>query len=84
MITTPGEIALSRVLAYLRLARMPITREVMLEALALVQSELREEERLSPLLEGLLARLPAHFTLPDPALPPVCPPLQRGSIQYDE
>lgn len=84
MIITPGEVALTRVLAYLRLVRMPITREVMLEALALVQTELREEDQLSPLLQRLLTQLPAHFTLPDPALPPVCPPLHRGSIQYGE
>ncbi len=84
MIATPGEVALTRVLAYLRLGRMPITREVMIEALALVQEELREEERLQPLIERLMVRLQAHFALPNPALPPVCPPLHRGSIQYED
>lgn len=84
MIATPGEVALTRVLAYLRLGRMPITREVMIEALALVQEELREEEQLQPLLQGLMLRLPAHFALPNPALPPVCPPMHRGSIQYED
>ena len=84
MIATPGEVALTRVLAYLRLGRMPITREVMIEALALVQEELREEERLQPLLQGLMVRLQARFPLPNPALPPVCPPLHRGSIHYED
>lgn len=84
MIATPGEVALTRVLAYLRLGRMPITRDVMIEALALVQEELREEERLQPLLQGLMVRLPARFALPNPTLPRVCPPLHRGSIQYED
>lgn len=83
MSATPGELALTRVLAYLRLSRIPITREVMLEALILVQEELREEARLEPLLQRLLQRLQEQYPRQDQALPPVCPPLQRGSIHYD-
>lgn len=84
MSVTTGELALSRALAYLRLSRIPLTREVMLEALALVQEGLREEDRLDPLLQRLMQRLREHFPLPRPSLPPVCPPLRRGSIQYDD
>ena len=84
MSATPGEIALGRVLAYLRLSRMPIDREAMLEALTLVQEALREEEGLEPLLQALIRRLPERFSLPDPPLPTPCPPLRRGSLQYDD
>lgn len=84
MSVTPGEIALSRALAYLRLSRIPVTRAVMLEALSLVQKGLHEEERLEPLLQRLMERLREHFPLPSPALPPVCPRLRRDSIHYDD
>lgn len=84
MSATHSEIALSRVLAYLRLSRIPLTREVMLEALSLVQEVLRGEARVEPLLERLMERLRDHFPLPSPALPPVCPSIRRGSIHYDD
>jgi len=82
MITTLSEHALARVLAYLRLCEIPLTRDVMLEALGLVQEALAEDGRSEDLLARVMDRLPRHFKLPDPRVPTAYPDLQRSSIRY--
>ena len=82
MITTLSEHALARVLAYLRLCEVSLTRQVMLEALGLVQEALAEDGMPEDLLVRVMDRLPRHFPLPDPHVPPAYPELQRSSIRY--
>lgn len=82
MITTLSEHALARVLAYLRLCEIPLTREVMLAALGLVQEALAEDGASQDLLVRVMDRLPRHFSLPDPRVPITYPNLQRSSIGY--
>lgn len=82
MITTLSEHALARVLAYLRLCGIPLTREVMLEALGLVHKALAEDGGSEDLLARVMDRLPRHFSLPEPRVPIAHPNLQRSSIRY--
>jgi hypothetical protein len=82
MMTTLSEHTLARVLAYLRLCEIPLTREVMLAALGLVQKALAEDGTSEDLLVRVMDRLPRHFSLPDPRVPTACPNLQRSSIRY--
>lgn len=79
---TLSEHALSRVLAYLKLSGVPLTREVMLSALDLVKEALADEGGSEQLLTRIMEQLPGRFHLPEPAVPPVCPPMRRGSIHY--
>jgi hypothetical protein len=80
--TTTSEHALARVLAYLRLCEIPLTRDVMLEALGLVQEALAEDRRSEGVLARVMDQLPRRFSLPDPRMPTACPILQRSSIHY--
>jgi hypothetical protein len=82
MIANLSEEALSRVLAYLKLCGLPLTREVMLEALTLVRDALAEEEGGEQLLVRVMEQIPRRYRLPEPDVAPVCPPLRRGSIHY--
>ena len=82
MITTLSEHALARVLAYLRLCEIPLTRDVMLEALGLVQEALMEDGTSEDLLARVMDRLPRHFSLPEPRVPIAYPNLRRSSILY--
>lgn len=84
------EHALSRVLGYLRLCGVPDTREIRLAALRLVEEVVAEsagtggpEDEIA-LLEQVMLRLRHRFDLPAGELPPVSPPLERGSIHYDD
>jgi hypothetical protein len=78
-----SELALSRAHAYLRLHGVPLSREVILEVLALVRELLEQDEDDARVLAGLLERLRERFLLPEQVIPPVCPPLCRGSIHYE-
>ncbi|HRP74842.1 MAG TPA: hypothetical protein PK725_03645 [Rhodocyclaceae bacterium] len=84
------EHALSRVLGYLRLCGVPDTREIRLAALKLVEEVTAESaEGASPevdsaVLEQVMMRFRHRFALPATILPPVFPPLERGSIHYDD
>lgn len=90
MARTSCEHALSRVLAYLRLCGVPLTREIRVAALRLVEEVVAdsvagtdaEEER--GVLEQAMSLFSRRFELPAPMLPPVFPPLERGSIHYDD
>lgn len=84
---TPCEHALARVLGYLRLSGVALTRETTLGALRLVEEVLAEGEaridEADALIAGVMMRLPGRFALPEPELPEAFPPLMRGSIGYD-
>jgi hypothetical protein len=82
MITTLSEHALARVLAYLRLCEIPLTRDVMLDALGLVREALVEDGTSEDLLARVMDRLPRHFSLPERHVPIAYPELQRSSIRY--
>jgi hypothetical protein len=82
MTATWGEVALTRVLAYLRLCEVPLTRDVMVAALGLVREGLAEGDLSEDLLAEVMDRLPRHFVLPGPLVPAAYPALQRGSIHY--
>lgn len=81
------EHALSRVLAYLRLCGVPLTREIRVAALRLVEevvAESTDAEDDAAVLERAMSLFRQRFELPAPVLPPVFPPLERGSIHYDD
>ena len=82
MTTTSSEHALARVLSYLRLCEIPLTRGVMLEALGLVQEALVEGGTSADLLARVMDRLPQRFSLPEPRVPIAQPNLRRTSIRY--
>lgn len=79
---THCEQVLSRVLAYLAGMGMPVTREVSMMALQLVNEALAQDEQ--DLYAWVMERLPRQFTLPALELPPLAPPVNRGSIGYGD
>jgi hypothetical protein len=79
---TWGEVALTRVLAYLRLHGIPLTGDVTVASLGLVQEAVAEGDLSEAVLAEVMDRLPRHFVLPGPIVPAAVPPLQRGSIHY--
>ncbi|MFZ5602328.1 MAG: hypothetical protein ACOY7J_07745 [Pseudomonadota bacterium] len=80
---TQCEQILSRVLAYLSSLGMPVTRDVSMSALRLVEEALAQEDE-QDLYAWIMARLPQQFTLPQLELPPLAPPINRGSIGYGD
>ncbi|NPU94483.1 MAG: hypothetical protein HPY82_21440 [Gammaproteobacteria bacterium] len=83
MSQTQCEQILSRVLAYLSSLGMPVTREVSMAALRLVEEALSQED-FPDLYAWVMARLPQQFALPQLELPPLAPPINRGSIGYGD
>ena len=80
---TQCEQILSRVLAYLNSMGMPVTRDVSMAALRLVEEALAQDDD-QDLYAWVMARLPQQFSLPQLELPPLAPPVNRGSIGYGE
>lgn len=76
------EESLRRVLAYLRGAGLEVDPPLAMAALRLIEQVLSEHP--NALLETVMARLPEHFTLPQPALPPSAPPVHHGSLHHAE
>jgi hypothetical protein len=83
MTATPSEVALARVLGYLRLSGIPLTREVTRSALELVREALAQDEEPEDLLAWVMDQLPRFLALPDPPEPPPYPPIRRGSLHYE-
>lgn len=82
MSKTECEHALSRVLAYLSLLGMPLSRELSVVALKLVEEALNSDEE--DIFEYVMKQLPQRFSLPPLSLPKTAPPIHRGSIGYGE
>jgi hypothetical protein len=74
------EQALARVLAYLRGMDIPLTVDTSIAALKLVEEALAASE--ADLYGYIMDRLPERFALPELQLPPLTPPIRRGSIGY--
>ena len=77
---TPSEQLLARVMAYLEGVQLDITPEVSSRALTLVQSALQQQD--ADPFAFLMDHLPRQFSLPEPELPALAPPVNRGSIGY--
>jgi len=77
---TMCERALARVLAYLRGMDVPLTVAASIAALRLVEEALARNE--ADLYGYIMDRIPERFTLPEIQLPPLTPPIHRGSIDY--
>lgn len=74
--------ALERVLAYLGDDGVVLTTESCRQALRLVESALAEGAG-ADLPARCVASIPDYFECPHEIIPPVNPPLKRGSIGYD-
>ena len=81
MSTTLCEQLLSRVLAYMEGVGVIITPDIASQALALVEQALRRPD-MDP-FALVMQRLPETFHLPHLSLPPLAPPINRGSIGYN-
>lgn len=82
-----AEQTLSRILAYLAGLGVEPTQEVMHDALTLAAEVIERVPSVGPpdeadLFQAIMERLPEHFSLPEPLLPPATPSLSRGSIHY--
>ena len=77
---TFGEELLSRLMAYLEGSDVVITSAVTNRALALVQLALQQQD-IEP-FTFLMEQVSQQFTLPELALPPLTPLINRGSISY--
>ena len=77
---TISERALARVLAYLNGMDVPMTAETNIAALQLVQEAITLNH--TDIYDYIMDRIPERFTLPDLHLPPLTPPIRRGSIGY--
>ena len=77
---TFGEELLSRLMAYLEGSDVVITSAVTNRALALVQLALQQQD-IEP-FTFLMEQVSRQFTLPELALPPLTPLINRGSIAY--
>ena len=84
MITGPtlAEQLLARVIAYLDGMDLVVTLPLADRALVLVQESLRQQD-VDPFVY-VMTQLPEHFALQPLELPPLSPPLSRGSIGYPE
>jgi len=71
---------LARVIAYLEGMNLVISLPHANRALALVQEALAQQEQ-DPFV-FVMEELPRHFALQPLELPPLAPPLSRGSIGY--
>ncbi len=80
--STLSEQLLARVFAYLEGLDMVVTRSASVRAMELVQEALsqQDEEPFAYVME----RLPRQFALPQLELPPLGPPINRGSIGYSK
>jgi hypothetical protein len=74
------EHALSRILIYIRLLGLPVSREISVEALRLVEEAMQNSA--DDVFGYVMQRLPQRFSLPPPVIPRPMPPVNRGSIGY--
>ncbi len=81
MAVTLCELLLARIMAYLEGLDMVITPRLSVRALELVETALAQTD-VDPFV-FLMAQLPEQFALPQLTLPPLAPPVHRGSIGYN-
>ena len=77
-----AEQTLSRICDYLSAMGVELTREVTIHALALVEEGLASKQE--DLLHFVMTRVPDHFTIQHPELPPTVPPITRGSMSFEK
>ncbi|MDH3503822.1 MAG: hypothetical protein OEM58_04755 [Nitrospirota bacterium] len=75
-----AEHSLSRVCDYLSAMGVELTRDVMLQALTLVEAGLASEQK-DP-LQFVMTRVHDHFAIQNPDLPTTAPPITRGSMSF--
>jgi hypothetical protein len=80
MLKSDCEHALSRILIYIRLLGLPVSREISIEALRLVEEAMQQSP--DDIFGYVMQRLPHRFSLPPPSIPRPMPPVNRGSIGY--
>lgn len=72
---------LGRLLVYLEMSGAGADRSTFDNALALLSNERSDhDQRIA--FEALMSRIPDYFPVPPVDIPPVAPPVQRGSIGY--
>lgn len=82
MAHTLGEHALARVLEYIAGTGVELTDAHTLIALQLVEEGLQSGQQ--DLLAWVMGEVPQRFELSPQPLPPVAPPIVRGSIGYGD
>lgn len=82
MAATLCELLLARIIAYLEGLDMVVTPSLSIRALELVEAALAQSE-VDPFV-FLMQQLPEQFALPQLTLPPLAPPVHRGSIGYNK
>lgn len=82
MSDTLCELLLARIIAYLEGLDMVITPSLSIRALDLVENALSQPD-LDP-FTYLMEQIPEQFALPQLELPPLAPPIKRGSIGYNK
>lgn len=82
MRATPAEQALSRALDYLADNDVRLDTEIVGTVVSLLEEGLLDCPH--DILAWLMAKLPEHYDLPAPTLPPTRPPLRRTSIGYPD
>lgn len=82
MSDTLCELLLARIIAYLEGLDMIITPSLSIRALELVEIALSQPD-VDP-FTYLMEQLPEQFALPQLELPPLAPPIKRGSIGYNK
>lgn len=80
MNATLSEQLLARVIAYLEGLDMVVTRSASVRAMEMVQEALSQQEE-DP-FAYVMKQMPSQFALPQLELPPLGPPILRGSIGY--
>lgn len=83
MTQTQCEQLVSRVLAYVAGTGLPVRRDTTIAALRLVEQAL-EQDAVEDVYAYVMDRLPQQFSLPQVDLPPLAPPIRRGSIGYSK
>jgi len=79
---TACERALARVLAYLNGMNVPLTKAASISAMKLVEEALGQDS--VEVYVYIMDRIAERFVLPEFQLPPLTPPILRGSIGYGE
>lgn len=75
--------AFNRVYLYLLESGVEMTEDQCCTLLQMVEKAVRTSSGEATVRDCVVDLLPEYFTLPELAVPEICPPLKRGSIGYD-